>query len=118
MQYMSKPRRMMSKAPPPTAMPTMAPVLRMGEGAAVAEALVVDTTDEEAVVEVDVGRDVVELGDADVVEIDVLDDAIGDDVDDGTAVMVAARKVASFSLSVIHENQRSVGELEAIQVCQ
>jgi len=104
----------MSKAPPPTAMPTMAPVLRMGEGATVAEALVVDTPDEEAVVEVDVGRDVVELGDAEVVEID----AIEDDVDGSTAVIVAARKVASSSLSVIHENQRSVGELEAIQVCQ
>lgn len=133
---MSMARRIMRRAPPPTAMPAMAPVLRMGVEVAVAGELVVDTPDEEVVVEVDVGRELVEVGDAEVALVDAVDDDIcrqisiiarlnvkrdghtEDDFDDGAAVMIAARKVASGSLSVMQENQRSVGELEAIQVCQ
>jgi hypothetical protein len=71
---MSNARRMMRKAPPPTAMPTIAPVLRIGEEIAVAGELVVDAPDEEAVDEVDVGRELVEVGDAEVVEVDVVND--------------------------------------------
>jgi hypothetical protein len=132
---MTRARRRMSRAPPPTAMPTMAPVLRTGEVVAVAGELVVDMPDEEAVFEVDVGREVIEVGDAEVAEVEgFVDDTClpvssreylemkkwntEDDVDDGTAVIVAARNVASGSLSGRQENQRNVGELEAIQVCQ
>jgi hypothetical protein len=90
---MSKARSEMRKALPPTAMPTIAPVLRIGEEVAAAgglvvdapddeavvevdvgRELVVDTPDEEAVVEVDLGKELVEVGDAEVVEVDLVDD--------------------------------------------
>jgi hypothetical protein len=90
---MSKACRRMRKALPPTAMPTISPVLRIGEEVAAAgelmvdapddEAvvevdvgweLVVDTPDEDAVVEVDLGMEIVEVGDAEVFEVDVVDD--------------------------------------------
>jgi hypothetical protein len=51
----------------------MAPVLRMGEAAAAA--LVVEAAAKGVALEVKVGRDVVEVGDAEVAEVDVLDDA-------------------------------------------
>lgn len=69
----------MRRAPPPTAMPTMAPVLRVGEEVGAAGALVVDVLDEEvegdmlgeeAGVEVDVGREVIGVGEAEVANVE------------------------------------------------
>jgi hypothetical protein len=71
---MSNARRKMRKALPPTAMPTIAPVLRIGEEVAAAGGLVVDAPDNEVVVEVDLGNELVEVGDAEVAEVDLVDD--------------------------------------------
>lgn len=90
---MSKAKRRMRKALPPTAMPTIAPVLRIGEEITAVAELVLDAPDDEAVLEVDVGREImvdapdeeavvevnlgmelVEVGDAEAVEIDLVDD--------------------------------------------